>query len=74
MQILKKGTPKSKRTLITANKGNIGHMGAGAAITESIFAIESFRTKLVPAIKNIRDYDKNESDDLLINNGLDYVT
>lgn len=28
-----------QRPLITANKGNIGHMVAGAAITESLFAI-----------------------------------
>jgi 3-oxoacyl-(acyl-carrier-protein) synthase len=28
-----------KYTAITANKGNIGHMVAGAAITESIFAM-----------------------------------
>ena len=28
-----------KYTVITANKGNIGHMVAGAALTESIFAI-----------------------------------
>lgn len=39
--------------MITANKGNIGHMVAGAALTESIFAIKSFETKIIPAIKNL---------------------
>ena len=42
-----------QNTLITANKGNIGHMVAGAGITESLFAMQTFRTSMVPAIKNI---------------------
>ena len=33
-----------KYTVISANKGNIGHMVAGAAMTESIFAMQSFKT------------------------------
>jgi len=42
-----------KYTVISANKGNIGHMVAGAALTESIFAINSFKTEVIPAIKNL---------------------
>jgi 3-oxoacyl-[acyl-carrier-protein] synthase II len=30
---------QKNRALITANKGNVGHMVAGAAITESLFAM-----------------------------------
>ena len=44
---------KKNRALITANKGNVGHMVAGAAITESLFAMQTFRTGIVPAIKNL---------------------
>ena len=44
---------KCEQALITANKGNIGHMVAGAGLTESIFAIKSFETNIVPAIKNL---------------------
>ena len=39
--------------VIMANKGNLGHMVAGAALTESIFAIKAMQTGKVPAIKNL---------------------
>ena len=43
----------SKRAIITALKGNLGHMGAGAAIAESIMSMKSIETGSVPQISNL---------------------
>lgn len=43
----------SKGAIITALKGNLGHMGAGAAIAESILAMKSIETGSVSQISNL---------------------
>jgi len=40
-------------TIVSANKGNTAHLVCGAATTESIFAIKSIQTGVVPAINNL---------------------
>ena len=63
--------------MITANKGNIGHMVAGAGLTESAFAIQSMITGRVPAIRNLslgwncRSFDDTISEPTM--NGLNYL-
>lgn len=42
-----------KKAIITANKGNIGHLVAGAALTESVIAIQSLLRGQVPPICNL---------------------
>ena len=67
---------KNEHAFITANKGNIGHMVAGAALTESIFAIKAFETDIIPAIKNLGADQwscRQCMDDEPIFNGLNYV-
>ena len=43
----------NSKALITATKGNVGHMVAGAALTESAFAIKSMQTGQITAIRNL---------------------
>lgn len=66
-----------KSALITANKGHVGHMVAGAGLTESAFAIQSMVTGRVPLIRNLAlGWNCKSFDDTIQEpsmNGLNYV-
>ena len=65
--------------MISASKGNLGHLIAGAALTETAIAIKSFSEGQIPAINNLSkgivcqvDVPEGEDPDPVCN-GLNYA-